>query len=973
MLTKYTVVFRRRVVTLFLALSILLGAVAFPVEVYAAGKDGSDIGEQIRTQMEDRQLYYFLKRCFLLQKVETHSLSTIKNWEYFKGGKVNDVMNEDKNGKNVVSWLDRTESVRGAMLDTNSVSCENGGWIQNAFSRFGLGGDSTAAYKTFCKLEFTRNTETGGRGAFVPGTAEDCEKGFKDGKGKGASASTSTHMNQGSALDELLDDAAPEKFAKVTSPLKPAVEYVRNYITLMKACGVKLTERYKAGAEKADSRFYRVEVVNADGKVESWLGKSSLFSRDSTVKLVSQVTPNTYPWRVISCGELAERLLPTKDGGKGLAEAYSAYLVAHTDEETAVLDDADPPSTTTEAATTSRCEIDGIGWIICPVMRFMAQLNDAAFSTISNILTVRPELLDPASSTRKAWGAFLSIANVAFIVAFLVIIYSQLTNVGVGNYGIKRLLPKLIIAALLVNVSYYVCQILVDLSNIVGASIYNLLGAGIEVGVHPVGVGGPNIFERTIDGILGMAAATGVLGLLVVAVLVMPAALLGFVVAVLILVARQALVILLVVVSPLAFVAYLLPNTESWFKKWWKAFTATLMVFPIVGVIFGASTLASTILMEVAGTGVEMEDGGNEDLQMLALVALGVQAIPLLALPMIMKSSLAVAGSFGGKVTGMFDKAWNKGASQANKRTVGKASERASEAYKNSAWKQGRAAKKQGKREYRQNQLAGALIGSPDNTYQKWRGRFYKGAGVSDANKYAERQIVGSATAARSKANNEMIEHEQREMSTTTAPELLNIMSDRSASIHKRAAAARQLVEAGGDQHIQAAYDYLDKQGASLARGDANADQSIGDLQQFAAQALLTRKPAGLGSTEAHALGQGLLGAGRDGGADRHAGFENRLAKRVNEGALGGSDYLSMGKDELIRLGEMVERGDIQGEGLDGLHAALVEAGQIATRSGKGISAERAALFRAITREESPRVQEVNGETPFQNGVIDLR
>src|SRR5690606_20151629 len=33
---------------------------------------------------------------------------------------------------------------------------------------------------------------------------------------------------------------------------------------------------------------------------------------------------------------------------------------------------------------------------------------------------------------------------------------------------------------------------------------------------------------------------------------------------------RQALIILLIVISPLAFVAFLLPNTEGLFKKWYK-------------------------------------------------------------------------------------------------------------------------------------------------------------------------------------------------------------------------------------------------------------------------------------------------------------------------------------------------------------------------------------------------------------------
>lgn len=66
-------------------------------------------------------------------------------------------------------------------------------------------------------------------------------------------------------------------------------------------------------------------------------------------------------------------------------------------------------------------------------------------------------------------------ANVAFIVVFLIIIFSQVSNVGINNYGIKRMLPKLLIAAILVNISFYVCAIMVDLSNLLGAGLVELI------------------------------------------------------------------------------------------------------------------------------------------------------------------------------------------------------------------------------------------------------------------------------------------------------------------------------------------------------------------------------------------------------------------------------------------------------------------------------------------------------------------
>lgn len=66
-----------------------------------------------------------------------------------------------------------------------------------------------------------------------------------------------------------------------------------------------------------------------------------------------------------------------------------------------------------------------------------------------------------------------------FIIAFLAIIVSQVTGMGINNYGIKKMLPRLVVAAIAVNVSYYICQLIVDLTNILGYEIQNAL-AGIS-------------------------------------------------------------------------------------------------------------------------------------------------------------------------------------------------------------------------------------------------------------------------------------------------------------------------------------------------------------------------------------------------------------------------------------------------------------------------------------------------------------
>lgn len=355
------------------------------------------------------------------------------------------------------------------------------------------------------------------------------------------------------------------------------------------------------------------------------------------------------------------------DAVAGLGDAKQA--------STSVAAAAGAPPVTTTPPTTS-CAVDGVGWIVCPVMTFIGGLNDAAYGFISGtFLNINVGLLSTTlpngageNPTYTTWGTFRNIANILFVIAFLFIVFSQLTSFGVSNYGVKKMLPRLIIAAVLVNTSYFIVQLSVDVSNILGYSLKSLFenlpvySTAKTSGLEIVGE------ALTWTAIIGGVAAAGVAIGLAVTVPVLLAALVAVLMTVVILIARQALIVLLVIISPIAFVAWLLPNTEQWFKKWWKMFSGLLMVFPVVGVLFGASKLAATVIEAI---------GAGTDHIVMQILAMGVATVPLIMLPSLLKGSLNAAGSIGGKLSGLSTKA--------NSRVAGKvkAESRLGEAMKN--------------------------------------------------------------------------------------------------------------------------------------------------------------------------------------------------------------------------------------------------------------------------------------------------
>lgn len=292
----------------------------------------------------------------------------------------------------------------------------------------------------------------------------------------------------------------------------------------------------------------------------------------------------------------------------------------------------------------SSCSVTGIGWVICPVSVWLAEGMDWLFGMLSELIKVQPLTLGTANdSMYQAWNIMRTIANIAFVIVFLIIIYAQLTNLGVSNYGLKKLIPRLIIAAILVNVSYFITALAIDISNVLGYSVQDIFNSLREqmFRVTNDDIGGVNtdLGWATLTGIvlagggyLGVSyLVTGGATILLVPILLGLGLTLLFVF--LILAARQAIIIILVIISPIAFVAYLLPNTEKWFEKWKDIFMTMLIFFPAFSLVFGGSQLAGQIIIQNAGDSIVM-----------LILGMAVQIAPLVITPLILKLSGGLLG-----------------------------------------------------------------------------------------------------------------------------------------------------------------------------------------------------------------------------------------------------------------------------------------------------------------------------------------
>ena len=318
-------------------------------------------------------------------------------------------------------------------------------------------------------------------------------------------------------------------------------------------------------------------------------------------------------------------------------------------------------------AMCKQAKLKGLSWVACPVMDGAATTVSALDAMIAGWLEVDTDLYNSDSATYKVWDMMRNISNVAIVIVLLVIIFSQITGVGIDNYGIKKMLPRLLAMAVLLNLSFVACQLAIDVSNILGLSLntmFRSIGASIMPDDAAIGnflataitsifasVGIVGAIGGSVITIIGMVGTAGIsAGFIVVLILlslipVLVAVLLFFIM----LGARMVLVILCTAVAPVVAVLYILPNTQKWAKKWWGLFSAILVMYPLCGAIGGISYLIKAMVLSM--------DGVHFPMMVIGIIG---PYLPFFVLPTLLKGSLRSLGAVGDSLISMGDK-WRSG------------------------------------------------------------------------------------------------------------------------------------------------------------------------------------------------------------------------------------------------------------------------------------------------------------------------
>lgn len=193
---------------------------------------------------------------------------------------------------------------------------------------------------------------------------------------------------------------------------------------------------------------------------------------------------------------------------------------------------------------------------------------------------------------QRGWPFIQGIVNIGFFLALIFLAVMIVLRLE-GGLGVRRLLPRLLIAALLLNFSLVIGGVLIDISRVTMA----IISEGI-VGTPPDRLGiklltSSGLYSAVYDtfdpfvswklkwkagGVKGDMVGTLKVGMVLLLSVVLFIAFIVIIVGFLI---RYVMLLLLLVVSPVAYLGLALPQLERFSRMWWESFLKYVFYGPI--------------------------------------------------------------------------------------------------------------------------------------------------------------------------------------------------------------------------------------------------------------------------------------------------------------------------------------------------------------------------------------------------------
>ena len=183
------------------------------------------------------------------------------------------------------------------------------------------------------------------------------------------------------------------------------------------------------------------------------------------------------------------------------------------------------------------------------------------------------------------WSMVRDVANMFFVVVLLVIAFA--TILGIDSYEMKSTLPKLLLMAILINFSKLICGIILDAAHVFTVTFVNAISAAAggnfvnAFRLDDVWTKTTNaVSERTNTSQTNLVLRNFAASLM--ALFMMGTAMLAIGAYAIVMLFRVIALWILIILSPIAYIAAVLPKTKSIADEWWNKFIKQTLVAPVM-------------------------------------------------------------------------------------------------------------------------------------------------------------------------------------------------------------------------------------------------------------------------------------------------------------------------------------------------------------------------------------------------------
>ncbi len=268
---------------------------------------------------------------------------------------------------------------------------------------------------------------------------------------------------------------------------------------------------------------------------------------------------------------------------------------------------------------------------------------------------------------KQGWVVVRDVCNMFFVLAVLIIAFA--TILKIETYNLKKTLPKLLIMVVLINFSKTICGFVIDFAQVIMLTFvnaFNVDGQFIGHGVLVNALGLQKLFNiweyaKSIGSatfIEGAAVSNfSVFGSMLFGLILLIIACVVVVIYTLILVFRVVMLWILIILSPLAFLAMAIPAGAKYASQWVSEFTKYVIIGPVMAFFLW---LALTLSNNPVTLGIEKGFSAGEgefQTQLLSQIGGSESMINYLVIICFLLGGLMMAqqaGVAGGSMAGGF-------------------------------------------------------------------------------------------------------------------------------------------------------------------------------------------------------------------------------------------------------------------------------------------------------------------------------